>query len=92
MKLNRWRAFPTGIKHHLKQRLLDRKITFDDLSKLQTWVESAPDLPSGPWFRDFGSFKIVGEGPNPLSFLDSEQIPYGEEIPLEDEAASTPTD
>jgi hypothetical protein len=40
-------------------------------------------------FRDFGSFKIVGEGPNPLSFLDSEQVPYGEEIHAEAEADST---
>ena len=92
MKLNRWSAFPPGIKQHLKQRLFDRNITLDDLNKLQIWVESNPDLPAGPWFRDFGSFKIVGEGQNPLSFLDSEQIPYGEEIPPGDEATSATTD
>ena len=92
MKLNRWSDFPVGIKRHLAERLLDRKITSDDLNKLRVWVESDPDLPGGRWFRDFGSFKIVGEGPYPLSFLDSEQIPYGEEIPPEDEAASTTTD
>ena len=52
-------------------------------------MESQPDVPAGCWFRDFGSFKIVGEGPNPLTFLDSDQIPYGLEIPPEDEATST---
>ena len=92
MKLNRWSDFPGGIKRHLAERLLDRKITSDDLNKLQIWVESSPDLPGGYWFRDFGSFKIVGEGPNPLSFLDSGQIPYGEEIPTEEEADSTTAD
>ena len=89
MKLNRWSDFPPGIKQHLKQRLLDRKITLDDLSKLQTWVDSSPNLPAGSWFRDFGSFKIVAEGPNPLSFLDSAQIAFGEEIRPEDESDST---
>lgn len=88
MRLNRWHNFPAGIKQHLQQRLLDRKITLDDLEKLRVWVDSVPDLPAGHWFRDFGSFKIVGEGPNPLSFLDSEQIPYGEEIGPEAEADS----
>jgi hypothetical protein len=73
----------------LKQRPLDRKITLDDLEKLRIWVNSVPDLPAGQWFKDFGSFKIVGEGPNPLSFLDSEQIPYGKEIHPEAEADST---
>jgi hypothetical protein len=73
------------------QRLLDRKITLDDLNKLQIWVESNPELPAGRWFRNFGSFKIVGEGPNPLSFLDSEQFAFGDEIRSEDEASSALT-
>jgi hypothetical protein len=92
VKLNRWGDFPAGIKRHLGQRLLDRKITLDDLEKLRIWVDSGPELPRGQWYRDFGSFKIVGEGPNPLSFLDSEQIAFGEEILPEDEATSTTAD
>jgi len=64
---------------------LDRKITFEDLNKLRVWVDSHPDLPAGQWFRDFGSFKIVGEGQNPLSFLTSELIAFGEEIRSEDD-------
>jgi len=34
VRLNRWNNFPVGIKQHLQQRLLDRKITVDDLEKL----------------------------------------------------------
>jgi hypothetical protein len=86
VKLNRWSDFPAGIKRHLEERLLDRKITLDDLNKLRIWVESEPDLPAGHWFRDFGSFKIVGQGSNPLSFLESGQVPFGEEIRPEDDA------
>ena len=92
MKLNRWSKFPEEVKLHLCQRLRDRKITSDDLNKLQIWVESQPDVPEDDWFRDFGSFKIVGRGPNPRTFLDSGQIPYGVEIRPEDEVISTSSD
>jgi hypothetical protein len=88
VRINRWRHFPEGLKRHLQQRLLERKITFEDLDKLRIWIDSNPDLPAGPWFRDFGSFKIVGEGPNPLTFLTSEQVAFGEEISGTDEADS----
>ncbi len=87
MKLNSWRDFPKGVKIHLSQRLLDRKITTADLDKLRVWVDSQPDVPGEEWFMDFGSFKIVGKGPNPLSFLDAEQTPYGVEITGEEEEA-----
>lgn len=80
MKLNRWSKFPIAVQRHLAERLLDRKITSADLNKLRVWVDSEPDVPQGEWFRDFGSFKIVGRGSNPLSFLDSEQVAYGQEI------------
>jgi hypothetical protein len=65
--------------------LLSRKITSDDLNKLRVWVEPQPDVPETSWYKDFGSFKIVGEGPNPLSFLDAHQIPFGAEIRPESE-------
>jgi hypothetical protein len=91
VRLNRWSNFPPGIKQHLQQCLLERKITLDDLDKLRVWVDSDPDLPQAPWFRDFGSFKIVGEGPNPLSFLNSDQIAFGEEIRPEDEGIAKST-
>jgi hypothetical protein len=85
VRLNRWSDFPIGVRRHLAERLLARKITSDDLDKLRVWVESQPDVPAVPWFKDFGSFKIVGEGPNPLSFLDAQQTPYGIEVGDNDE-------
>ena len=92
MKLNRWSDFPRGVQRHLSERLLSRKITSDDLNELRVWVESQPDVPETAWYKDFGSFKIVGEGPNPLSFLEAGQIPFGVEIRLDDEDDSTSAD
>jgi hypothetical protein len=80
VKLNAWSQFPIAVQRHISERLLDRNITKDDLNKLRIWVDSQPEVPEDRWFKDFGSFKIVGKGPNPLSFLDSKQVAYGEEL------------
>jgi len=34
----------------------------EDLYKLKRWRESEPEVPARPWYKDFGSFKICGEG------------------------------
>jgi len=85
VRLNRWCDFPNGVQRHLSERLLSRKITSDDLNKLRVWVDSQPDVPEIPWYKDFGSFKIVGVGPNPLSFLEAGQVAFGEEIRPEED-------
>lgn len=65
----RWTNLPEAIRKHLLLRLKDRKITEEDLYKLKPWRESEPEAPDGPWYKDFGSFKICGEGPYPKTFL-----------------------
>ena len=45
------------------------KITADDLYRLKLWRESEPDAPEGPWFKDFGTFKVCGESRFPKIFL-----------------------
>lgn len=57
------------MRDHLFQRLADRQITVQDLYKLKLWRESEPDAPDGLWYKDFGSFKICGEGRFPKTFL-----------------------
>jgi hypothetical protein len=48
----------------------DRNISLDDLNQLRVWLETRPTVPTGPWYKDFGSFKLCGEGKYPnLSFL-----------------------
>ena len=48
--------------NHLLLRLKERHITEDDLYQLKLWRETEPEAPEGPWYKDFGSFKVCGEG------------------------------
>jgi hypothetical protein len=64
-----WTNLPPALRDHLFDRLRDRKITTEDLYQLKVWRESEPDAPEGPWFKDFGSFKICGERRYPKTFL-----------------------
>jgi hypothetical protein len=66
---DQWTNLPTALRDHLFERLADRQITVDDLYKLKLWRESEPDAPDGLWYKDFGSFKICGEGKFPKTFL-----------------------
>ncbi len=64
-----WTNLPTPIREHLFDRLAERQITAEDLYKLKLWRESEPVAPDGPWYKDFGSFKICGNGRFPKTFL-----------------------
>ncbi|MGO9262482.1 MAG: hypothetical protein ACLQU1_40300 [Bryobacteraceae bacterium] len=50
------------------------------LDTLLAWVQTNPDVPAGTWCKDFGSFKLVGEGSLPKTFLTAAQPCYGERI------------
>jgi hypothetical protein len=47
----------------------DREISVADLNQLRIWIESTPEVPEGNWYKDFGSFKICGDGALPKTFL-----------------------
>jgi hypothetical protein len=64
-----WTDLPRAIRQHLFDRLHARRITVEDLYKLKLWRESEPEAPDGSWYKDFGSFKICGEGKFPRTFL-----------------------
>ena len=64
-----WTNLPPPFRDRLFDRLRDRKITVEDLYQLKLWRESEPEAPEGPWFKDFGSFKVCGEGRYPKTFL-----------------------
>jgi hypothetical protein len=76
-KIDRWDNLPEGVRKHLVDRLRDRAITVADLNQLRLWIESAPDVPEGDWFKDFGSFKICGRGAYPKTFLLRDQCAKG---------------
>jgi hypothetical protein len=75
-----WAGLPPALRNHLFERLRDRKITAEDLYQLKVWRESEPSAPDGPWYKDFGTFKICGEGPYPKTFLLRGQPARGEQL------------
>jgi len=72
-----WTSLPPVLREHLFDRLVERRITAEDLYQLKLWRESEPDAPEGEWYEDFGSFKICGEGKFPKTFLMKGQAARG---------------
>jgi hypothetical protein len=68
---------PPALRDHLFNRFVERQITAEDLYQLKVWRESEPDAPEGEWYKDFGSFKICGEGKFPKTFLMKGQVARG---------------
>jgi len=75
-----WPRLPPAIRDHLVDQMRDRKIGLDDLNQLRLWIESRPDVPDGPWYKDFGSFKLCGEGKYPKPFLLAGQAAEGQKL------------
>jgi hypothetical protein len=59
---------------------LERQITGEDLLRLKEWRESEPEAPDGLWYKDFGSFKLCGDGKYPKTFLLAGQMAKGKQI------------
>lgn len=72
-----WAGLPEALRKHLFLRARERAISDEDLLALKAWRESEPTAPDGAWYRDFGSFKICGEGPYPKTFLLRGQAAHG---------------
>jgi len=79
-QIETWSRLPAAIHDHLIERMLDRKIRIEDLNKLRVWLESKPTVPEGPWYKDFGSFKLCGKGSYPKTFLLPGQAAKGQEL------------
>jgi hypothetical protein len=75
-----WPRIPAAIRDHLVDRMHDRNISLDDLNQLRVWLETKPTVPEGRWFKDFGSFKLCGEGKYPKTFLLAGQAATGEAL------------
>lgn len=68
-RIETWDNLPLAIRQHLVERMRDRRVTLDHLNQLRLWIESSPEVPEGEWYKDFGSFKLCGEGRYPKTFL-----------------------
>ncbi len=58
----------------------ERNISVQDLYQLRLWMETNPEVPLGPWYKDFGSFKLCGEGSYPKTFLLAGQVAVGRKL------------
>ena len=76
----RFSKLPQALWQHLLERVQQRDIALEDLLHLQEWVKSEPVAPDGDWYKDFGSFKICGQGPYPKTFLVRGQAAKGSAI------------
>ena len=75
-----WSNLPSQLRQHLFDRARERKITIEDLFALEEWRRHSAEVPEGRWYKDFGSFKLCGEGRYPKTFLLRGQPADGEEI------------
>lgn len=80
MKIEAWSRLPSAVRDHLVERMHHRNIDLEDLNQLRLWMESKPDVPDGPWYKEFGSFKLCGEGKYPKTFLRSGQLATGQKL------------
>jgi hypothetical protein len=79
-RIESWDKLPAAVRPHLVERMRDRAISIADLNQLRLWVESIPELPEGDWYKDFGSFKICGQGSLPKTFLLRGQTAKGKAV------------
>jgi len=79
-QIETWSRLPVAIRDHLVERMHDRDIRVEDLNKLRVWIELRPNVPTGSWYKDFGSFKLCGEGSFPKTFLLPGQVARGQEL------------
>jgi hypothetical protein len=75
-----WSRLPPAVRDHLIERMHDRNIGLEDLNQLRLWIESGPIVPEGAWYKDFGSFKLCGEGKYPKTFLRAGQPAIGQKL------------
>ena len=75
-----WSDLPVQLREHLFDRAKERQISLEDLQALQEWRRHSPKVPEGSWYKDFGSFKLCGEGPYPKTFLLRGQPAHGQEV------------
>ena len=80
VKIETWSRLPIAVRDHLVERMRDRNIGLEDLNQLRLWMEAEPDVPEAAWYKDFGSFKLCGEGKYPKTFLLPGQLARGQKL------------
>jgi hypothetical protein len=68
-RIESWGNLPAEVRQHLADKMRDRAIGIEDLNRLRLWIESKPEVPSGDWYKGFGSFKLCGHESFPKTSL-----------------------
>ncbi|PYX67546.1 MAG: hypothetical protein DMG78_27490 [Acidobacteria bacterium] len=76
-QIETWSRLPLALRDHLVERMRDRNISVEHLNQLRLWIAGKPEVPEGPWFKDFGSFKLCGEGNIQRLFYLRVRLPLG---------------
>jgi hypothetical protein len=71
---------PPVLLEHLLDRIRTRNISADQLGLLANWLDTAPEVPSGRWFKKFSGMTVCGEGELIKTFLLLGQLPDGTEL------------
>jgi hypothetical protein len=70
---------PPALLDHLLDRIRSREISPEQLSEFAQWLDTAPEVPTGRWFKGFSGMTVCGEGELVKTFLRIGQAPSGEE-------------
>ncbi|MBN8245841.1 MAG: hypothetical protein J0L84_00195 [Verrucomicrobia bacterium] len=65
---------------HLIQRLREREITAEQLAALRGWLMTEPEVPAGPWYKEFGGLTVCGDGELIKTFLVPGQLAFGTKL------------
>ena len=79
-RIETWGNLPPGVRQHWIDRMRERAISVADLNHFRLWIDSNPEVPEGDWYKDFGSFKICGNGSLPKTFLRRGQAAKGKAV------------
>ena len=79
-QIETWSRLPVALRDHLTERMHDRNVSLGDLNRLRLWMEAKPEVPEGPWYKAFGSFKLCGAGKYPKTFLLAGQPAVGRKL------------
>ncbi len=73
-------GLPKALFDHILSRIQERGITPEDLGLMAAWMDKAPVVPEGTWFKRFGTFILCGEGELVKTVLTTKQTAIGEEV------------
>lgn len=76
----RRRNLPPALLEHLLDRVGSREISPDQLGVLAEWLDTAPEVPSGRWFKRFPGMTVCGDGEWVKTFLREGQAASGDEV------------